>query len=78
MAPPALELVLEHLLARKRADCGDFCVTNTELVGVVEHWVNMESRVFRLSTKQTQLVDELFLEGVGEIVLRTEEDYATL
>jgi hypothetical protein len=53
MAPLALELVLEHLLARKGTDCRDLCVTDTELIGVVQHWVDVESRIFRLSTQQT-------------------------
>ena len=41
MAPLALELVLEHLLARKGTDCRDLCVTDTELIGVVQHWVDV-------------------------------------
>lgn len=78
MAPPALELVLEHLLARKRTDRRDLCVTDTEFIGVVEHGVDVKSRVFRLSTQQTQLVNEFFLKGIREIVLRAEEDHTTL
>lgn len=40
--------------------------------------MDVKSRIFWLSTQQTQLVNELFLEGIREIVLRAEEDHATL
>lgn len=73
-----LGLVLEHLFAGNRADCRDLCISNAEFGGVVEHWVDMESRIARFSTQQTQLVNEVFLEGIGKVVLCTEEDYAAL
>ena len=42
MALSALELMLEILLACERTDRRDLCITDTELGGVVEHWVGVE------------------------------------
>ena len=36
-------LVLEHLLARDRADGADLGVSNAKLGGVVQYWVCVES-----------------------------------
>jgi hypothetical protein len=38
----------------------------------------MESRIIRFPAQQTKLVNEVFLKGVGEVVLCTEEDHTTL
>lgn len=74
--PPLV--VLEHLLASKRADGRDLGILATELVRVVEYWVHVESRVGRFAAQNAQFVDESLLKGIGQVVLGTEEDNATL
>jgi hypothetical protein len=40
--------------------------------------MDVESRIIRFSTQQTQLMNKIFLESIGEVILSTEEGYATL
>ena len=45
--------VLEQLLACNGADGRDLGIRDTEFVCVVEHWVHVECRVFRLAAQQS-------------------------
>lgn len=67
-----------QLAALDRADCADLGVVPAELTGVVEDGVDVKPGRLGASCQLSEPQDELLLKVVGELVLRAEEDDATL
>ena len=79
VAPLNIPLIgLEQHLARDGADVADLRIINTELRGVVQYGMDMETGGRWLAAQLAEAVDELLLEVIGEVVLGAEEDNAAL
>lgn len=59
-------------------DVADLGVADAEFGGVVEDGVDVEGGDGGFVGELAEAVDEVFLEGVGEVVLGAEEDYTAL
>lgn len=69
---------LVQLLVLDRADCANLRVVTAELAGVVEDGMDVKARRLGAPCQFSKPQDELLLKVIGELVLRTEEDDATL
>lgn len=66
-------LVPEDLLPRKRADGAYLSIVDAELGSVVEHGMNMESRVGGFVGQLPESMYKLFLKVICQVVLGTEK-----
>lgn len=68
----------KHLLARHGRNMRDLIVAHAKFRGAVEHRVDVQRGGGRLAGKDSQGLDKLFLQLVGEVVLGAEDDHASL